>query len=204
MKRTIRIILICCAVMITGIMQVACAKKSYIYIDYRLPVASDDLKGQSVFLDCQDARASKAIFGKKAEDEFKHFTGLFSLVVYDGKEPFVAGAFDLKSLFKEAFSRRLQYMGIEVITQQDKTTPVVEIIVREFGLDLVDRSWVANITYDARLLKDNKLLYTVTNSGDAERVKLLGLGGAEKVLGEIFTDIVNQLDIRKLLDYMAL
>ncbi len=204
MKRTIRIILIFCAIMITGIMIVACAKKSYINIDYRLPVASDDLKGRSVFLDCQDARASKSIFSKKSEDEFKHFTGLFSLSVHEGKEPFVAGTFDLKSLFKEAFSRRLQYMGIEVITQQDKTTPVVEIIVREFGLDLVDRSWVANITYDARLLKDNKLLYTVTTSGDAERVKVLGLGGAEKVLGEIFTDIVNQLDIRKLLDHAAL
>jgi len=189
--------------MIIGIMVGACAKKSYINIDYRLPVVSDDLKGKSVFLDCQDARASKSIFSKKAEDKFKHFTGLFSLSVQEGEKPFVAGAFDLTSLFKEAFSRRLQHMGIEVITQQDKMTPVIEIIIKKFRLDLVDRNWVAGITYDARLLKDNKLLLTETITGDAERVKVLGHGDAEKVLGEIFTEIVNQLDISKLLDHAA-
>jgi len=203
MKRTIPIILRFCAIMIIGIMVGACAKKSYINIDYRLPVVSDDLKGKSVFLDCQDARASKSIFSKKAEDKFKHFTGLFSLSVQEGEKPFVAGAFDLTSLFKEAFSRRLQHMGIEVITQQDKMTPVIEIIIKKFRLDLVDRNWVAGITYDARLLKDNKLLLTETITGDAERVKVLGHGDAEKVLGEIFTEIVNQLDISKLLDHAA-
>lgn len=203
MKKTIRIILLFCAIMIIGIMLGACAKKSYININYRLPVVSDNHKGRSVFLDCQDTRASKSIFSEKAEAEFKHFTGLFSLSVQEGKKPFVAGAFDLTSLFKEAFLRRLQHLGIEVITQQDKMTPVIEIIIRKFRLDLVDRNWVACITYDARLLKDNKLLLTETISGDAERVKVLGHGDAEKVLGEIFTEIVNQLDIRKLLDHAA-
>jgi hypothetical protein len=181
----------------------ACSKKSYLNIDYRLPVVSDDLKGRSVFLDCQDARASKSIFSKEVEAEFKHFTGLFSLSVKDVGEPFVAGAFDLTSLFKEALTRRLQKRGIEVVTQQDKATPVLEIIVREFRLDRVDRNWVSSIAYDARLLKDNKLLLTETISGDAERLKVVGHGGAEKVLGEIFTEIVNKLNIRKLLDYAA-
>lgn len=68
-------------------------------------------------------------------------------------------------------------------------------------MDLVDHNWVAAPNYDARLLKDNKLLLTETFSGDAERVKVIGRGDAEKVLGEIFTDIVNQLDIRNLLDH---
>jgi hypothetical protein len=203
MKRTSRIILLFCSVLIVVIMPSACAKKSYINIEYRLPVVSDDLNDRSVFLDCQDARASKSIFSKKAEAQFKHFTGLFSLSVQEGKKPFVAGAYDLTSLFEEAFSRRLRQMGIAVITQQDKTTPVIEIIIKKFRLDLVDRNWVADIAYDARLLKDNTLLRTETISGDAQRVKVLGRGDAEKVLGEIFTDIVNQLDIRKLLDHAA-
>lgn len=204
MKRTIRIILLFCGPMIIGIMMGACSKKSYLNIDYRLPVVSDDLKGRSVFLDCQDARASKSIFSQKVEDEFKDFTGLFSLSVKDEGKPFVAGAFDLTSLFKEALSRRLQKRGVEVVIQQDKATPVLEIIVREFRLDRVDRNWVASIAYDARLLKDNKLLLTETISGDAERFKVLGHGDAEKVLGEIFTEIVNKLDINKLLDHAAL
>jgi hypothetical protein len=41
---------------------------------------------------------------------------------------------------------------------------------------------------------------TKTISGDAERVKVIGQGDAEKILGEIFTEIVNQLDLSKLLE----
>jgi hypothetical protein len=59
---------------------------------------------------------------------------------------------------------------------------------------------MAAIKYDARLLKGDLLLVTKTISGDAERVKIIGQGDAEKVLGEIFTEIVNQLDVHKLFE----
>ena len=62
----------------------ACASKSYIDVNYRLPVASDDLKGKRVFLECRDIRSDKTIFGQNAQAEFKHFTGLFSLSVNQG------------------------------------------------------------------------------------------------------------------------
>jgi hypothetical protein len=35
-------------------------------------------------------------------------------------------------------------------------------------------------------------------SGKAERVKLIGRGAAEKVIGEIFSEIVNKMDVYKL------
>jgi hypothetical protein len=178
----------------------ACASKSYIGVNYRLPVASDDLKGKRVFLECRDIRSDKTIFGQKAKAEFKHFTGLFALSVHQGKKPFVAGAFDLPSLFKEAFKRRFENSGLEVLTHHEKTIPVLEIDIKEFRLDLVDRKWVAEIRYEARLLKGDLLLVTKTISGEAERLKVIGQGDAEKVLGDIFTDIVNRLDFHKLLE----
>ena len=178
----------------------ACASKSYIAVNYRLPVASDDLKGERVFLEIRDIRSDKTIFGQNAQTEFKHFTGLFALSVNQGKKPFVVGAFDLPSLFKETFKRKLENSGLEVLTQPEKTIPVLEIVIKEFQLDLVDRKWVAEISYDARLLKGDLLLVTKTISGDAERVKVIGQGDAEKVLGDIFTDIVNRLDFHKLLE----
>jgi hypothetical protein len=182
----------------------ACASKSYINVNYRLPVASNDLKGKRVFLECRDIRSDKTIFGQNAQAEFKHFTGLFSLWVNQGKKPFVAGAFDLPSLFKETFKRKLENSGLDVITQKEKTIPVLEIVIKEFRLDLVDRKWIAAIRYDARLLKGDLLLVTKTISGDAERLKVIGQGDAEKVLGELFTEIVNRLNLGKLLDLATL
>ena len=200
MQRTTRLILLLVTIWVIGAVVGACASKSYIDVNYRLPVASDDLKGKRIFLECRDIRSDKAIFGQNAQAEFKHFTGLFSLSVNQGKKPFIAGAFDLPSLFKEAFTRRLENSGLDVITQKEKTIPVLEIVIKKFRLDLVDRKWVAAIKYDARLLKGDLLLVTKTISGDAERVKIIGQGDAEKVIGEIFTEIVNQLDFHKLLE----
>lgn len=200
MQRTTQLMLLLVYIWVIGAVVGACASKSYIDVNYRLPVASDDLKGKRVFLECRDIRSDKTIFGQNAQAEFKHFTGLFSLSVNQGKKPFVAGAFDLPSLFKEAFKRRLENSGLDVLTLQEKTIPVLEIVIKEFRLDLVDRKWVTGISYEARLLKGDLLLVTKTISGDAERLKVIGQRDAEKVLGEMFTEIVNQLDFHKLLE----
>jgi hypothetical protein len=186
-------------VMLIGIWVVACATKSYINVNYRLPLSSHDLKGKKVFLELKDIRPVKTIFSEKAKTKFKNFTGLFLFSLPNrGKKSFVVGAFDLPSLFKTAFSRRLENMGIEVLTEPEKTEPVIEIDLQNFLLDLADRKWVAEISYEVRLIKANKLLARETISGNAERLKMLSQSDAEKVLGEIFTDVVNKVDFRKL------
>jgi hypothetical protein len=35
-------------------------------------------------------------------------------------------------------------------------------------------------------------------TGSAERLKVMGRGGAEKVIGEIFTEMINRLNIERL------
>jgi hypothetical protein len=91
-----------------------------------------------------------------------------------------------------------------MLKEPETTEPVIEIDLQKFFLDLVDRKWVAQISYEARLIKDNKLLARETISGDAERYKLISQGDVEKVLGEIFTSLVNKLDFQKLLQRAAL
>jgi len=199
MKKTIHDFLLFSLIMLIGVLVVACATKSYININYRLPLSSHDLKGKKIFLEIKDMRSVKTIFGEKAKTKFKNFTGLFLFSLSKGeKKSLVIGAFELPSLFKTAFSGRLENMGIEVLTEPEKTEPVIEIDLQKFFLDLVDRKWAAEISYEARLIKDNKLLATETISGNAERFKILSQSDAEKVLGEIFTDVVNKLDFRKL------
>jgi len=199
MKKTIHDFSLFSFVILIGIWVAACATKSYINVNYQLPLSSYDLKGKKIFLELKDIRSVKTIFGEKAKTKFKNFTGLFLFSLpKGGKKNFVVGAFDLPSLFKTAFSRRLENMGIEVLTEPEKTEPVIEIDLQNFLLDLADRKWVAEISYEARLVKDNKLIVREAISGNAERLKMLSQSDAEKVLGEIFTDVVNKLDFRKL------
>ena len=199
MKKTIQNVLLFSLVMLIGVLGAGCGTKSYINVNYRLPLSSYDLKGKKVFLEIKDMRSDKAVFGEKAKTKFKNFTGLFLFSLSKGeKKNHVIGAFDLPSLFETAFSKRLENMGIEILTEQKETEPVIEIDLKKFFLDLADRKWVAEISYEARLIKENRLLARETISGNAKRYKLLSQGDVEKVLGEIFTDLVNNLDFRKL------
>ncbi|MGD2150239.1 MAG: hypothetical protein PVJ20_03120 [Desulfobacterales bacterium] len=205
MKKTSHDVLLFSLVMIIGALVLACATKSYINVNYQLPLSSYDLKEKKIFLEIKDMRPDKTIFSEKAKTKFKNFTGLFLFSLSQGeKRNYVVGAFDLPSLFNAAFSRRLENLGIVMLKEPETTEPVIEIDLQKFFLDLVDRKWVAQISYEARLIKDNKLLARETISGDAERYKLISQGDVEKVLGEIFTSLVNKLDFQKLLQRAAL
>jgi hypothetical protein len=185
---------------IIGMFVCACANPSHININYQLPSKLDELKGKKVFFDLKDKRTDKTIFSENAKKKLKNLTGLFSLSLIQKSEQdgSLVGVFDLPSLFREAFKRRLENMGIEVLLLQDKKEPAIKIVIKDFFLDLVDRKWAVRIMYEASLIKDEKTLARQTISGEAERLRLIGSGDAEKVLGEIFTDMVNKLDLPKL------
>ncbi|MEW6670577.1 MAG: hypothetical protein AB1427_02685 [Thermodesulfobacteriota bacterium] len=175
-----------------------CASTTYINVDYKLPDAPTQLKGQTVFLDYQDARAEKVFLSPAAQAEFKYFTGIFSLTLTGPQRDNLVGSFDAASLFKEAFKRRLGTMGVEVASVRTDKQPVMEIIVKDFFLDLKDRKWMARINFETRLTGDPGRVATQTVSGAAERLKTIGRRDAETVLGEIFTDAVNNVKISEL------
>jgi hypothetical protein len=181
------------------VLPAACAKKHYIYVNYKPPVSQVDLKDKEIFLAIRDVRSNTTIFSKNAEAEFKNFIGYFSLSMDTGKKEGVdLGAFDLLSLFKEAFSKRLENMEMTILTDYKETEPAIEIALQKFYLDLIDRKWVVEISYEARMMKKNKLIAKETISGKAERVKVFRQSDAEKALSEIFTSLINKLDIHKL------
>ena len=59
----------------------ACSTTSYIDVKYRLPSDPDAIADKMVYLDLEDSRTDAAIFAGKAKEEFKHFTGIFSLTI---------------------------------------------------------------------------------------------------------------------------
>ena len=183
----------------------SCATVPELKVNYRLPPESGELKGKRVFLGFEDIRTAKDILGRGAQKEFKNFPGNVSFSLARGKEKgFKMGAYDIPSLFMEVFKRRLEILGVEVVPEKKSGQIEVVIVLEDFLLDLIGRKWVATIGYEARLVKDENVLAKQMISGQAERLKLLGRGQADIVIGDIFTDLVNRLDVSKLFQQAGL
>ncbi|MFH1350823.1 MAG: hypothetical protein ABII26_07770 [Pseudomonadota bacterium] len=177
----------------------SCASVPSLNVTYRLPTISEDLKGRRVFLAIEDTRSAKEIIGAGAKEDFKSFPGNVSFSLARGNEPgFKIGPYDVPSLFKEAFKRTLEGSGAEVVAVRKKGQVEVVIVLKDFLLNLIGRKWVVNIEYEAQLVRDGRLLSKQTISGQAERIKVIGKSQADDVVGEIFTDTVNKLDVARL------
>lgn len=188
------------AVVVAGMLAAGCSKPSYLDVRYALPPSSQALRGMKAALDIQDKRSTTEIFAGDAKEEFEYFTGIFSLSLDRGGASYVAGTYDLPTLFKEAFRQRLTAMGVEVVSEASENVPLVEIVLHRFLIEGAGRKWIADVAYEARLLVEGRTRATQAVSGKAERFKIMGHSGAEKVIGEIFTDSVNKFDLAKLMD----
>jgi len=205
MKFTNRFIKLFPFILFIGFVAVSCSTKPHININYRLEAKSDALEGTNVFLSFKDGRPDKTIFSDNAQKEFRQFSGKFPFfLAWENQEIFQVGAFDLPGLFKAAFSKRLENLGINVTSEQRKEEPVIEINLKSFFLDLTDGKWVLQISYDTYLIKDEQILARQTTSGSAERFKMFGTRGADKVLSELFTDVINEPDIIRLFQHETL
>ncbi len=177
----------------------SCAKKSYIDVDYHLPAATDALAGRTVFVETRDLRGDKEIFNPAAKEKFEYFTGLFALVLaMPDDQQKILGAYELPMLFETALKQRLQQLGVTVTGEPAPNMPLFQLKINQFRINLVGQTWLADISYEASLSQDTRLVARESVTGSAERLKVMGSGGAEKVIGEIFTEMINRLNIERL------
>ena len=177
----------------------SCATVSDLKVLYRLPPESDALKGKKVFLKFEDKRANKDILGKEAQKQFKKFSGNITYsLARDQKGVFRIGVYDVPSLFMDVFKRRFENLGVQVAQHREEGQIEMVIALEDFLLDLVNREWVVTIGYEASLVKDGRVLSTQVISGQGQRFKWVGRGQADIVTGEIFTDMVNKLNMSRL------
>lgn len=185
--------------LLVAIICFSCAKKYYIDVDYRLPSAADTLVGRTVFIETRDLRSDTEIFNKRADEKFEHFKGLFALsLALPGDQQKVVGAYELPMLFETALKHRLQKLGVEITGEPSPDVPVFQIKITQFRISLIGQKWLADISYEASLTQDTQRVAREVVSGSAERLKVMGSGGAEKVIGEIFTEMINRLNIERL------
>ena len=97
-----------------------------------------------------------------------------------------------------AFAQRLQRLGVDVIDRPSPETLRFQIGINQFRIGLDGNTWRTDISYKASLVEDGKTVASETVTGSAKRPKIAGRGGAEKAISEIFTDVINQLDIQML------
>jgi uncharacterized lipoprotein YajG len=177
----------------------ACAPKPFLKVQYQLPSPSSTLEGQKVALAVSDMRAEKAILTETAGKSLKNFNETFSLVVLreDGSGN-LTGVYDLVSLLTEVFQQRLKNEGIQVAAVADNALSELKIEVTEFQINSANRKWVVSMSYRAGLFDNERFLSKESVSGEAERLKVTGKSDAEKILGELLSDMVNKLNLVRL------
>jgi nucleoside 2-deoxyribosyltransferase len=180
---------------------VACGGRSYVNVVYQLPEAYKGFPDQPVYLEVTDQRAETDIFTPDAKRAFRHFTGLFSLEVVgaDGSSQ-MAGAYDLAGLFEEALRERFRRQGVTLLKRPQADADRLLVSVENFRIDLKQHKWFADVGYAVALHKPSGTVLKEKIRGNAERVKLMGKRDIEKVIGEIFSDSVNRLNLKRLLD----
>jgi hypothetical protein len=183
----------------------SCTTIPELKVTYHLPMRSEALKGKKVFVGFEDARKSKDLIGRGAQEQYKNFSGNITLFfARGGDEGFKIGVYHVPALFKEVFKERLEHLGAEVVSERKESEIEMMIVLKDLLLDLADRDWVVTMGFEARLMKEGEFLASQTISGQAERLKVLGRRDADKVMGEIFSDVVNRLDVPRLFQQAGL
>jgi len=176
----------------------ACAKPYYLKVDYNLPEAPGQLAGQKVSLTVEDSRQDKTILSETAQKEFDLWEGTYALALNGNPPSEPVETYDLPTLFHQAMKTRLAAMQIEVVDAPAEGTPALIVTLEKVNLDLKGKTWHMQIDYKAQLSRDTSKIARETVSGQAERTKIMGMGGGAKVTGELFTDVINRLDVPKL------
>ena len=177
----------------------ACSTIAYVQLNDRLPAKTTALAGKKAFLSVVDERKTKDFAGRGVKREFDNFSETIAYSVKKEAEPALnLGLYDASSLVKEALRLRVQNEGVEVVPETKADQVELNLVLQEFSLDLVDRNWKVKFGYEVRLIKNGAVLAKQFANGEAERLKLMGTEQADTVVGDLFADVMNRLNVAKL------
>jgi len=176
----------------------ACAKPYHFYVKYDGPESMSQSFEKKVYLKVIDGRETKSFLSEAARNEFDLWDGTFALYYSEKKPKGAVDTYTLTALIQTIMTQRLESKGIMVVDQESTGLPKLEMTLKRLALELQDRTWVSDISYDVKLSSDNMKTGRETVSGKAERTKLMGRGAGETLVSEILTDTINRLNIEKL------
>jgi hypothetical protein len=178
----------------------ACAKPYHLNLRYDPPEKRSDLPESRIALAITDARETSAIFSEKAHKEFDRWNGTFVLLDSETAPGDAAETSDLPGLFTKALKKNLETMNITVVDEKTAELPTLELTLETFRIDLKGRTWTSELRYEALLSKDGSKTGRERIHAQAERTKVMGRAGGEKLLSEIFSEAINKLNLMKLFE----
>jgi len=179
-----------------GILTAACASSNVMNVQYQLPALAGGPIQRSVVIVFEDDRKSSAFLTRSAREELEGFSDVYALTVSrPGRGSELKGAYPLGPLFTEILRYRLEDSGVKVMPPGADADAELNLVLKEFQLDFGDRKWSASVAYETRLLKNGTLLSMQAVTGSAERVMFMKKADAEKVVGELVSDAINQMDL---------
>jgi hypothetical protein len=182
-----------------ALMAAACAASNVLSVNYLLPARSGEAIARSVVIGFEDARRDTSFLSPSAREELEGFTSVYALTVSKpGRGSELKGAYALGPLFTEILRYRLEDAGVKVLPSGAGADAQFTFVLKEFKMDFGDRKWIATVAYEGRLLKNGVLLSQQAVNGSAERLMLMKKADAEKVIGELVSDAVNQMDLAAL------
>lgn len=191
--------------LITMMICLSCAGRTYLMVDYRVPPATDHLQGQTVRIVMVDNRQDASVLTPEAVRHFSEFDNRYSLAwLMPDNERILAGEHDLLNALRESFKKRLTQMGADVTLRSQGDIAVLTVALDQLKIDLQNRKWVVDLGYSATLSKGSESRSKETVRGNAERVRVLGRKGADMALSDIFSDATNRLDVIKMFQQAGL
>jgi len=178
---------------------VACATLPSMNVTYKIMPESSVLEGREIYFRFVDKRSDKDIIGKGAKEIYKYFSGNINFIASKGeKDESLVVVYETESLFRNAFGIYLENIGLRLLPAPKPGIPELVVKLYDFVLDLSGRRWVARIAYDAEFIRDGKIFLRRKFKSEGEKYRVSGLTQADQALSETFTDIVNQLDAKRL------
>jgi len=194
--------------LVAGIMALlflgACTKPYHFYVKYDRPESSTPLIDQTVYLQIIDDRTNKLFLSENASKEFDRWDRSFALYHTEKKPKGDVETHQMVGLIEAVMQQRLETAGIAVLKEKKDETPVLTLNLKKIELMLKGRTWVSDIRYEAKLTQDNLKVGKEQVSAQAERTKVMGRSAGERLLGDILTDSINQLNLEKLFNNAGL
>jgi hypothetical protein len=177
----------------------ACSSIAYVQLNDRVPAKASAPAGKKALLSVEDERKSKDFAGPGVKREFDNFSETLAYSVQKGTEQALKmGLYDVPSLVKEAFRLRVESEGVEILSERKAGQIELVLSLQDFSLDLVSRNWKVKFGYEVRLIKNGIVLAKQFANGEAERLKILGTEQADTVVGDLFADVMNRMNVAKL------
>jgi hypothetical protein len=179
----------------------ACASRPYIKVNYQLPDKIPNTPAVTkIRLHVVDQRSDTDPLSVSARENLDNFHNSYMLILApQGKDAPIEGIYDLKTLVETVFLKRLDQMGIQAVESDSPKIPELEVSLTNFRLDLKDHKWHFKMAYATKLVQDGNVIVTQNFSGETERVHVPGADDSGTAVSQIYTDVINQMDIAALL-----